>query len=207
MAGTWYLLAMLITGKKLFMQNVARAALLVELVVSWTVWSHHLLSDQAQPAILKVVSGEMVTAFELITQGLAFFITLATLWSARPLKMTNELKFLLGGLLGFGLGVPAGIIQADVGLNRILHNTQWVIGPHVHVAVLVGLTMTLYAADLHPLPHPDQRRQALQPEAGQPPLLGPARRRHRHGRLHGHGRAQGHAPPDASIPTASSTST
>lgn len=145
-AGTWYLLAMLITGKDLYMQNIARAALFVEMVVSWTVWSHHLLSDQAQPGILKVLSGEMVTAFELITQGLAFFITLATLWSARPLKMTNELKFLLGGLLGFALAVPAGIMQADIGLNRILHNTQWVVGPHVHVAVLVGLTMTLYAA-------------------------------------------------------------
>ena len=145
-AGTWYLLATLISGKKLFMENVARAALLVELVVSWTVWSHHLLSDQAQPNILKILSGEMVTAFELITQGLAFFITLVTLWSARPLKMTHPLRFLLGGLLGFALAVPAGIMQADVGLNRILHNTQWVVGPHVHVAVLVGLTMTLYAA-------------------------------------------------------------
>jgi cytochrome c oxidase subunit I len=145
-AGTWYLLATLITGKKLFMENIARTALFVELVVSWTVWSHHLLSDQAQPGFLKVLSGEMVTAFELITQGLAFFITLATLWSARPLKMTNPLKFLLGGLLGFALAVPAGIMQADIGLNRILHNTQWVIGPHVHVAILVGLAMTLYAA-------------------------------------------------------------
>jgi cytochrome c oxidase subunit I len=145
-AGTWYLLATLITGKKLFMENIARAALLVELVVSWTVWSHHLLSDQAQPGVLKVVSGELVTAFELITQGLAFFITLVTLWSARPLTMTNPLRFLLGGLLGFALAVPAGIMQADVGLNRILHNTQWVVGPHVHVAVLVGLTMTLYSA-------------------------------------------------------------
>lgn len=145
-AGTWYLIATMITGKKLFMQNIARAALLVELVVSWTVWSHHLLSDQSQPGFLKVLSGEMVTAFELITQGLAFFITLATLWAARPLKMTNELKFLLGGLLGFALAVPAGIMQADVGLNRILHNTQWIVGPHVHVAILVGLTMTLYSA-------------------------------------------------------------
>ena len=60
--------------------------------------------------------------------------------------MTNELKFLLGGLLGFALAVPAGIMQADVGLNRILHNTQWIVGPHVHVAILIGLTMTLYAA-------------------------------------------------------------
>ena len=42
--------------------------------------------------------------------------------------------------------MPAGIIQADLGLNRILHNTQWIVGPHVHVAVLVGLTMTLYSA-------------------------------------------------------------
>ena len=123
-----------------------RSALLVELVVSWTVWSHHLMSDQAQPGMLKTVSGEMVTAFELITQGLAFFITLATLWSARPLKMTMPLRFLLGGLLGFALAVPAGIMQADLGLNRILHNTQWIVGPHVHVAVLVGLTMTLYSA-------------------------------------------------------------
>jgi len=145
-AGTWYLLATLISGKKLFMENIARAALFVELVVSWTVWSHHLMSDQAQPGILKLVSGEMVTAFELITQGLAFFITLVTLWSARPLKMTHPLKFLLGGLLGFALAVPAGIMQADLGLNRILHNTQWIVGPHVHVAVLVGLTMTLYSA-------------------------------------------------------------
>lgn len=145
-AGAWYLLATLITGRDLYMQNIARAALLVELVVSWTVWSHHLLSDQAQPVFLKIVSGEMVTAFELITQGLAFFITLATLWAARPLKLTNEVRFLLGGLLGFGLAVPAGIIQADMGLNRILHNTQWIIGPHVHVAILVGLTMTLYSA-------------------------------------------------------------
>jgi cytochrome c oxidase subunit 1 len=151
-AGAWYLLATLITGRRLFMANVARAALLVEMVVSWTVWSHHLLSDQGQPAVLKVLSGEMVTAFELITQGLAFFITLATLWLARPLVMTNELKFLLGGLTGFGLGVASGILQADVGLNRILHNTQWVVGPHVHVAVLVGLTMTLYAVVYKLLP-------------------------------------------------------
>ena len=128
------------------MENVARAALLIELIVSWGVWSHHLLSDQAQPNMMKLASGEMITAFELVTQGIAIFVTLVTLWSARPLKMTNPLKFLLGGMLGFALAVPAGILQADLGLNRILHNTQWIIGPHVHVAILVGLTMTLHSA-------------------------------------------------------------
>ncbi|HRF56158.1 MAG TPA: cbb3-type cytochrome c oxidase subunit I [Campylobacterales bacterium] len=145
-AGSWYLLATLITGQKLFMENVARAALMLELLVSWMVWSHHLLSDQGQPEMMKLISGEMVTAFELLTQGLALFITLVTLWKARPLKMTNELKYLLGGLIGFGLAVPAGIIQADMGMNRVLHNTQWIIGAHVHIAIIVGLYMTLYSA-------------------------------------------------------------
>ena len=145
-AGTWYLLATLISGKELYMRNVARAALLVELIVSWNVWAHHLLSDQAQPNIMKIISGEMVTAFELVTMGIAIFITLKTLWEARPLKMTPPLKFLLGGILGFSLGVPAGIIQADLGMNRILHNTQWVIGAHGHMQLLVGLGMTLFAA-------------------------------------------------------------
>ncbi len=145
-AGSWYLLATLITGQKLFMENVARAALMLELLVSWMVWSHHLLGDQAQPEMMKLISGEMVTAFELLTQGLALFITLVTLWKARPLKMTMELKYLLGGLVGFGLAVPAAIIQADMGMNRILHNTQWIIFAHVHIALIVGLYMTLYSA-------------------------------------------------------------
>ncbi len=96
-AGSWYLLASIISGQKLFMENVARAALMLELLVFWMVWSHHLLADQGQPEMMKLISGEMVTAFELLTQGLALFITLVTLWKARPLKMTNELKYLLGG--------------------------------------------------------------------------------------------------------------
>lgn len=145
-AGTWYLLATLISKKPLFMQNIARAMLLVELVVSWFVFGHHLLSDQGQPAAMKIVSGELVTLLELVTMGIAIAVTLVTLWRARPLKMTPPLMFLLGGILGFALGVPAGIVQADMGMNRILHNTQWVIGPHAHLMLLVGLGMTLYAA-------------------------------------------------------------
>jgi cytochrome c oxidase subunit 1 len=96
--------------------------------------------------MMKLISGEMVTAFELLTQGLALFITLVTLWKGRPLKMTPQLAYLLGGLAGFGLAVPAGIIQADMGMNRILHNTQWISFAHFHIALVVGLYMTLYSA-------------------------------------------------------------
>lgn len=145
-AGSWYLLTMVITGRQIYMHNFARAALFVELVVSWFVWSHHLLSDQLQPVWMRIFSGEIITAFELVTSGIAVFCTLATLWQARPLKLTIPILFLLGGILGFGLGVPAGILQADLGMNRLLHNTQWVIGAHAHMQILVGLSCTLFAA-------------------------------------------------------------
>jgi cbb3-type cytochrome oxidase subunit 1 len=109
--------------------NLEKSAIDVLLYKNWFWWGLDLIADGL---VLIFVAGT--------------WYLLATLWSARPLKMTNELKFLLGGLLGFALAVPAGTMQADVGLNRILHNTQWIIGPHVHVAILVGLTMTLYSA-------------------------------------------------------------
>lgn len=144
-AGAWYLLAQLITGKPIFMENVARALLLLEMVVSWFVFGHHLLADQGQPIIMRIVSGELMTISEMITMGTAIAITLITLWKARPLKMTLPLMFLIGSIFGFAMGVPAGIIQADLGANTLLHNSQWVIGPHAHMMLLVGLGMTLFA--------------------------------------------------------------
>lgn len=144
--GTWYLLTMLITKRQIFAENVVRSAMFIELVVSWSVWSHHLLCDQPQPLFLRFLSGELITAFEIVTTGIAIFCSLATLWLARPLKMTVPLKFLLGGITGFALGAAAGIMQANVDTNRVLHNTQWVIGSHAHMMVLVGLSMTLFAA-------------------------------------------------------------
>jgi cytochrome c oxidase subunit 1 len=144
--GTWYLLTMLITKRSIFGENVVRAAMFIELVVSWSVWSHHLLSDQPQPLFLRFFSGELITSLEIITTGIAIFCSLATLWLARPLKMTVPLKFMLGGITGFAIGAVAGIMQANVDTNRILHNTQWVVGFHAHTMILVGLSMTLFAA-------------------------------------------------------------
>ena len=148
-AGTWYLLAKLITGSRSSWQNVGPGApSLVELVVSWTVWSHHLLSDQAQPAILKIVlrrdgdglradhpgAGVLHHAGDALEGPAADDDQRAEVPARRPDSASR-------------LGVcRRASCRRTSGLNRILHNTQWVVGPHVHVAVLVGLTMTLYSA-------------------------------------------------------------
>ncbi len=144
-AGTLYLLAPLLVGGKLFGENIVRWVILADLIVSMFVWSHHLMSDLPQPLFMRLVSGQFITWGEFFTMGLSFFAALMTVWLARPVKMTMPLKFMLGGIFGFMLGGFSGLLQANSGLNVIMHNTQWVPGFHIHEMILVGLGNVLFA--------------------------------------------------------------
>lgn len=144
-AGVWYLLIPMLTGRRLFGESVVRTVILADLLVSMFVWSHHLLADRPQPGFLKLISGQFVTWGEFLTMGLTIFASLMTIWLARPVKLTAPLKFVLGSIFGFIIGGMAGLVQANLGLNVVLHNTQWVIGPHAHILLLVGLGNLLFS--------------------------------------------------------------
>lgn len=132
-AGTWYLLVPLLVGRRLYGENVVRTLILADLLISLFVWSHHLLGDRPQPFGLRLLSGQFVTWGEFITMGLTIF------------SVTMTMKFILGSLFGFMVGGMAGLIQANMGLNLVLHNTQWVVGIHAHTMLLAGLSMLLFA--------------------------------------------------------------
>ena len=144
-AGVWYLLIPLLTGRRLVGESVVRTVIMVDLLVSMGVWSHHLLSDQVQPFWMRLLSGQMITWGEFFTMGLTIFASLMTIWKARPVKFTPPMIFVLGSIFGFLIGGGAGLTQANVGLNVILHNTQWVIMTHAHTMLLTGLSMVLFA--------------------------------------------------------------
>jgi cytochrome c oxidase subunit 1 len=69
-----------------------------------------------------------------------------TLWLARPVKYSAPLKWILVSIMGYGIGGTAGIIQANYAVNRYFHNTQWIVGIHAHVQLLIGLGGTVFAA-------------------------------------------------------------
>ncbi len=144
-AGVWYLLIPLLVGRKLYGESVVRTVIMVDLLVSMGVWSHHLLGDQAQPLVMRLLSGQFVTWGEFFTMGLTIFAALMTIWLARPVKFTPALKFVMGSLFGFIMGGVAGLIQANVGLNLVFHNTQWVVALHAHTLLLTGVGMLLFA--------------------------------------------------------------
>ena len=142
-SGIWYLLIPLLTGRKLFGESVVKTVIMVDLLVSMGVWSHHLLGEQTQPLFMRILSGQFITWGEFFTMGLTIFASLMTIWLARPVKLTPPLKFILGSIFGFIIGGATGLIQANVGLNIVMHNTQWVPGPHFHVLLLIGVGMLI----------------------------------------------------------------
>jgi len=144
-AGTWYLIVPLMLNSKLYGERVVRTVILADLVVSLFVWNHHMLADTPQPFILQI-QGQVFTWGELLTMGLTIFAVLATIWGARPVKYSAPLKFVLASISGYAIGGLAGIIQANYASNRFFHNTQWVIGIHGHIQLLVGLSLTIFAA-------------------------------------------------------------
>jgi cytochrome c oxidase subunit 1 len=144
-AGVWYLLIPLLTGRRLFGANVVKTVILVDLLVSMGVWSHHLLGDTSQPMAMRILSGQFITWGEFFTMGLTIFASMMTIWLARPVKMSPALKFALGSMFGFIMGGAAGLIQANLGLNLVFHNTQWVVALHAHTFLLTGVGTMLFA--------------------------------------------------------------
>jgi cytochrome c oxidase subunit 1 len=144
-AGVWYLLIPLLTGRRLFGANVVKTVILVDLLVSMGVWSHHLLGDTSQPMVMRLLSGQFITWGEFFTMGLTIFASMMTVWLARPVKMTPALRFALGSMFGFIMGGAAGLIQANVALNLVFHNTQWVVALHAHTFLLTGVGTMLFS--------------------------------------------------------------
>ncbi len=161
-AGTWYLLIPLLVNRRLYGEAVVRTVIMVDLLVSMGVWSHHLLGDRAQPFAMRLLSGQFITWGEFITMGLTIFASLMTIWLARPVRMTPALRCILGSLFGFIMGGTAGLIQANVGLNLVLHNTQWVVALHAHTLLLTGLAMLLFAVIYTLVPMLTQREIRIQ---------------------------------------------
>jgi cytochrome c oxidase subunit I len=144
-AGIWYLLIPILVGRKLFGEEVVRTVIMVDLLVSLGVWSHHLLADRPQPLVMQIISGQFITWGEFFTMGLTMFASLMTIWLARPLKLSAPIKFILGSIFGFIMGGSAGLIQANTGLNVVFHNTQWVVALHAHTMLLGGLGSLIFA--------------------------------------------------------------
>ncbi|MCL4450127.1 MAG: cbb3-type cytochrome c oxidase subunit I [Candidatus Thermoplasmatota archaeon] len=123
-------------GVPIFSYRAGVFSLLLLMIFSAMVWGHHLFNSGLGTIWDLLFS---TTSFlVVIPSAMSVFNWIATLWTAKNIKLTVPMLFVLNGIVDFVIGGIVGVYSADVGLNAFIHGT-YAITSHFHW-IFIGLT-------------------------------------------------------------------
>ncbi len=123
------------TGTKIYSYRTGVFSLLLLMILSGTVWGHHLFNSGLGTVWDLIFS---TTSFIVtIPSALSVFNWIATLWVGR-VKMSVPFLFTINGIIDFVIGGVSGVMLADVGSNALIHGT-YAVTSHFHF-IFLGLT-------------------------------------------------------------------